>query len=68
LEIYTYLRVFIHNIPRKRVPGKYYLEIKEIFTIDNGRNKQVLMEKMDRCKKSLCKAGFKLILDDLECS
>lgn len=71
-ETYKYLRVFIHNIPRKRIPGKYYLELKKpnCFTMGVGRDKQVLMEKMNRNKEALCEYsyGYKLVLDDLECS
>jgi hypothetical protein len=64
-EIYEYLRVFIYNIPRKRIPGKYYLKLNHCITIDAGGDKQVLMEKMDRDKNFFCK---ELVLDDLECS
>jgi len=70
LEIYTYLSVFIHHLPRKRIPVKHYLKIKDCFTVDVGRNRQVLMEKMDKIKKALCEVGYgyKLVLDDLECN
>lgn len=55
-------------MPRKRIPGKYYLETNRCFTVDVGIDKQVLMEKMDRNKEALCEKGVKLVLDDLECS
>lgn len=35
--------------------------------VDVGRDKRVLIEKMDRDKKARCEDGYKLVLDDLEC-